>query len=62
MSDIRTPFQSLRLEDMVQEYYARFILDSTEQMVVDLAAAASYLQIDPLFDLACLAVTFSIKV
>lgn len=62
MRDIKTPFKSLDLVDIVQPYYVAFITDCSAEMIVDLVRAANYLHINPLFDLTCLAVTFFIKV
>ena len=55
MNEIKSPFLSTALEDLVQPFYVRFVLDTSEVMIADLSAAANFLDIKPMFDLTCLA-------
>jgi hypothetical protein len=60
--EISYPFHSVNLEHIVKpEYYVRFVLDSTDEMLFELTYAANYLNIQPMFDLTCLAVSFYIQ-
>ena len=60
---ITLPFKSLKLEDLVvQTFYSRFVIDSPEEMLVDLVSAAHFLHIKPMFELISLAITFYMQV
>jgi S-phase kinase-associated protein 1 len=60
MTPIQTPLKSNKLEDLVQPWYASFV-KVDKNMLFDLVAAANYLDIRPLLDLTCLAVSILIK-
>jgi hypothetical protein len=62
VNEIKSPFLSTALEDLVQPYYVRFVLDTNEVMIADLSAAANFLDIKPMFDLTCLALALFLKV
>lgn len=60
MTPITTPLKSSKIEDMVQPFYAEFVkLD--QNMLFELVTAANFMDIKPLLDLACLAVSIMIK-
>ncbi|KAI2499972.1 hypothetical protein MHU86_14495 [Fragilaria crotonensis] len=60
MTPIATPLKSSKIEDMVQPFYAEFVkLD--QNMLFELVTAANFMDIKPLLDLACLAVSIMIK-
>jgi len=61
MTTITTPLKSNRVEEIVQEWYANFV--KVEQiMLFELVTAANFMDIKPLLDLTCLAVSVYIKV
>jgi S-phase kinase-associated protein 1 len=60
MRTIQTPLTSSRLEDLVQEWYAHFV-KVDKNLLFDLVAAANFMDIKPLLDLTCLAVSILIK-
>lgn len=61
MNAISTPLSGETLEEVVsQEWYVNFC-DMEREMLFKLVAAANYLNIKPLLDLTCLAVSISIK-
>eukprot|EP00593_Proboscia_inermis_P000304 CAMPEP_0171298032 /NCGR_PEP_ID=MMETSP0816-20121228/6799_1 /TAXON_ID=420281 /ORGANISM="Proboscia inermis, Strain CCAP1064/1" /LENGTH=161 /DNA_ID=CAMNT_0011772785 /DNA_START=97 /DNA_END=582 /DNA_ORIENTATION=+ len=60
MTQIQTPLRSSRIEDIVQQWYADFV--KVEQgLLFDLVTAANFMDIEPLLDLTCLAVSVMIK-
>lgn len=60
MTPIATPLTSSKIEDLVQPWYADFV--KVEQtMLFELVTAANYMDIKPLLDLTCLAVSVYIK-
>jgi S-phase kinase-associated protein 1 len=60
MTPITTPLKSSKLEDLVQPWYVDFVkVDQT--MLFELVTAANYMDIKPLLDLTCLAVSIYIK-
>jgi S-phase kinase-associated protein 1 len=60
MYAISTPLKSSKLEDLVQPYYAEYVkLEQT--MLFELVTAANFMDIKPLLDLTCLAVSIMIK-
>ena len=61
MSPITTPLKSTRIEEIVQEWYADFV-DVEQTMLFELVTAANFMDIKPLLDLTCLAVSVLIKV
>jgi S-phase kinase-associated protein 1 len=61
MTAIETPLKSSQLEDLVQEWYVNFVAVE-EKVLFDLVAAANYMDIKPLLDLTCLAVSIVTKV
>jgi S-phase kinase-associated protein 1 len=61
MTAIQTPLNSARLEDMVQRWYVDFV-NVEKKILFDLVAAANFMDIKPLLDLTCLAVSILIKV
>lgn len=60
MTPIQTPLRSPRLEELVQEWYATFVQVPRESLF-DMVAAANFMDIKPLLDLTCLAVSILIK-
>jgi len=60
MTAIQTPLKSSKLEDLVQQWYADFV-KIEKNMLFDLVAAANFMDIKPLLDLTCLAVSILIK-
>ena len=60
MTPIQTPLKSSKLEDLVQQWYADYVKLS-KNMLFDLVAAANFMDIKPLLDLTCLAVSILIK-
>jgi S-phase kinase-associated protein 1 len=60
MTAITTPLKSSKIEDMVQPFYAEYVkLDQV--MLFELVTAANFMDIKPLLDLSCLAVSIMIK-
>lgn len=60
MTAIVTPLRSSKLEDLVQPFYADYVkLDHT--LLFELVTAANFMDIKPLLDLTCLAVSIMIK-
>ena len=54
MTPITTPFQSMKIDEIVQEWYAEFVsIDGA--LLFQLMTAANYMAIEPLLDLTCLA-------
>ena len=47
-------------DNIAQEFYRKFIMDKSNDMVFKLANAANYLDIPPLLDLTCLKVSFDL--
>lgn len=61
MTPIQTPLKSSKIEDLVQPWYADFV--KVEQaLLFELVTAANFMDIKPLLDLTCLAVSVLIKV
>lgn len=60
MTPIQTPLKSSKLEDLVQSWYADFV-KVDKNVLFDLVAAANFMDIKPLLDLTCLAVSILIK-
>ena len=60
MRSIQTPLKSNKLEELVQEWYADFV-KVDKNLLFDLVAAANFMDIKPLLDLTCLAVSILIK-
>ena len=60
MRTIQTPLKSNKLEELVQEWYADFV-KVDKNLLFDLVAAANFMDIKPLLDLTCLAVSILIK-
>jgi S-phase kinase-associated protein 1 len=60
MRPIQTPLNSNKLEELVQEWYADFV-KVDKNLLFDLVAAANFMDIKPLLDLTCLAVSILIK-
>jgi S-phase kinase-associated protein 1 len=60
MTPIQTPLKSSKIEDLVQPWYANFV--KVEQaLLFELVTAANFMDIKPLLDLTCLAVSVLIK-
>jgi len=49
------------MDEIVQQWYASFV-DVDQGMLFELVTAANFMDIKPLLDLTCLAVSFYIKV
>jgi S-phase kinase-associated protein 1 len=60
MSAIQTPLKSAKLEDLVQPWYAQYV-KVDQVMLFELVTAANFMDIKPLLDLTCLAVSVMIK-
>ncbi|KAL7511166.1 hypothetical protein ACHAXN_008047, partial [Cyclotella atomus] len=60
MTPITTPLQTLDMAKIVQKWYADFV-DVDQVMMFELVTAANFMDIKPLLDLTCLAVSFYIK-
>lgn len=60
MTAIEIPLKSNKLEDLVQTWYSEYV-KLPKQTLFDLVAAANYMDIKPLLDLTCLAVSILIK-
>jgi len=60
MTQIQTPLKSSKLEDLVQTWYADFV-DVEQPLLFELVTAANFMDIKPLLDLTCLAVSIAIK-
>jgi len=61
MTQITTPLKSSKIEEIVQKWYADFV--KVEQVLLfELVIAANFMDIKPLLDLTCLAVSVMIKV
>lgn len=61
VTPIATPLQSMIMSEIVQKYYADYI-KVDQVMLFELVTAANFMDIKPLLDLTCLAVSFFIKV
>jgi S-phase kinase-associated protein 1 len=61
VTPITTPLQTLDMAKIVQKWYADFV-DVDQVMMFELVTAANFMDIKPLLDLTCLAVSFYIKV
>jgi S-phase kinase-associated protein 1 len=61
MTPITTPLKSSKLEDLVQPWYVDFC-KVDQVMLFELVTAANFMDIKPLLDLTCLAVSIMIKV
>merc|ERR1712183_1210303 len=60
MTQIQTPLKSSKIEDLVQAWYAEFVAVD-QPLLFELVTAANFMDIKPLLDLTCLAVSISIK-
>lgn len=60
MHPIQTPLKSCKLDELVQQWYAEFV-KVDKNLLFDLVAAANFMDIKPLLDLTCLAVSILIK-
>jgi len=60
MTQIQTPLKSSKIEDLVQPWYAEFVRIE-QSLLFELVTAANFMDIKPLLDLTCLAVSVSIK-
>jgi S-phase kinase-associated protein 1 len=61
MTTIQTPLKSSKIEDLVQAWYANFV-KVDQALLFELVTAANFMDIKPLLDLTCLAVSVLIKV
>ena len=60
MTQIQTPLKSSKLEDLVQPWYTEFV-KVEQSLLFELVTAANFMDIKPLLDLICLAVSIHIK-
>ena len=60
MTPIQTPFKSTIMTELVQPWYADFIAVD-KVLMFELVTASNFMDIKPLLDLACLAVSIFIK-
>jgi S-phase kinase-associated protein 1 len=61
MNSIQTPLKSSKIEELVQPWYAEFV-QVEQDLLFELVTAANFMDIKPLLDLTCLAVSVLIKV
>ena len=61
MTPIQTPLKSSKIEDLVQPWYAGYV-QVEQSLLFELVTAANFMDIKPLLDLTCLAVSVHIKV
>lgn len=61
MTPIQTPLKSSKIEDLVQPWYAEYV-QVEQSLLFELVTAANFMDIKPLLDLTCLAVSIFIKV
>lgn len=61
MTPIESPLKSARLEDLIQPWYVDFVNALDEPTLFDLVSASNFMDIKPLLDLTCLAVSIVIK-
>jgi S-phase kinase-associated protein 1 len=62
MNEIKSPLNGETVKEILkQDWYADFCDKLDRQMMFDLVAAANYMDIKPLLDLSCLAVSIHIK-
>lgn len=61
VTPITTPLQSMEMAKIVQSWYAEFV-EVDQTTLFELVTAANFMDIKPLLDLTCLAVSFYIKV
>ena len=61
MNTIQTPLKSSKIEDLVQAWYAEYV-KVEQDLLFELVTAANFMDIKPLLDLTCLAVSVLIKV
>mmetsp|Transcript_14785 Transcript_14785/g.19414 ORF Transcript_14785/g.19414 Transcript_14785/m.19414 type:complete len:172 (+) Transcript_14785:89-604(+) len=60
MTPIQTPLKSSKIEDLVQPWYAEYV-KVDRVLLFELVTAANFMDIKPLLDLTCLAVSVMIK-
>jgi S-phase kinase-associated protein 1 len=60
MTPIVTPLKSIKLDEMVQGWYVDYV-KVDKQVLFDLVGAANFMDVKPLLDLTCLAVSILIK-
>jgi S-phase kinase-associated protein 1 len=60
MTSIQTPLKSSKIEELVQPWYAKFV-QVDQSLLFELVTAANFMDIKPLLDLTCLAVSVLIK-
>lgn len=61
MTPIQTPLKSSKLSDLVQPWYCQFT-EVEQQLLFEMVTAANFMDVKPLLDLTCLAVSILIKV
>ena len=61
MTPITTPIKNPKINEVVQQWYAEFVRDLEKEFLFELVTAANYLDIKPLLDLTCLAVSVTIQ-
>ena len=61
MTAIQTPLKHSKVEEMVQPWYANFV-KVEQSLLFEMVSAANFMDIKPLLDLTCLAVSVLIKV
>jgi len=55
MKKIERPLKSMKIEELVQDWYVNFI-DTDPLVLVELAKACNYMNVEPLLDLTCFTV------
>jgi S-phase kinase-associated protein 1 len=60
MTPIQTPLKSSKIDDLVQPWYAAYV-QVDQSLLFELVTAANFMDIKPLLDLTCLAVSVFIK-
>jgi hypothetical protein len=61
VTPITTPLKSMKLDEIVQQWYADFV-EVDQVMLFELVTAANFMDIKSLLDLTCLQVALKIKV
>lgn len=61
MTPIVKPLKSIKLDSTVQEWYVKYVDNMPKATLCEVVAAANFMDITPLLDLTCLAISLEIK-